>query len=104
MDETYGENNLPEYWKFCANDVNIDSQKICVSGCIVFSSYVHNIFLVSNIDHCIYPDKTKTIWCDGFTDYLTNKKYHNKQFLNLIRFLRSYKPRRDGEECKMNSI
>jgi len=36
-------------------------------------------------EHQIYNDKVETVYCpDGFGVYYTEKKYYNKQFINMI--------------------
>lgn len=55
--------------------------------CIVFSVDIYTHIHLSNLDYCVYIDCVKVMWCNGFSDYLVQKKYYNKQFINLVRLV-----------------
>ena len=65
------------------------AQKTTSDGeCIYFSKYVHDIEYGGysvKYEYQIYIDKTETVYCsDGFAICYTDKKYYNKQFINMI--------------------
>lgn len=69
---------------------DIDNYTVKISNfykCIVFSVNIHTHIHLSNLDYCVYKDCVKVMWCNGFSDYLVQKKYYNKQFINLVKLV-----------------
>ena len=91
--------------QFEKSDFNDYTIRICKSyNCITFFTSVNNQIIVSSIDYCVFPDTVKTMWSNGFSDYLTHKKYRNKQFINLVKWIRSLRTTKEIYEFNVKYI
>lgn len=50
----------------------------------------YNIGIPYHIQYNIFSDRRETWESNGFTDFLSDKQYYNKQFINMIMTRESY--------------